>query len=58
MAKTDTILPVVIQNSVYPVSYGQHTAILKLWSDSGLDKVICLQIDGCRGLIFKQTQNN
>ena len=58
MVKIDSISPVVIQDSVYPVCYSQHTAILEFRSDSGLDKVICLQVNGCRGLILKQTHNN
>lgn len=43
--------PGVVHDGVEPMCDGQHRAGLKLGADGSLDEVVCLQVNGCRGLI-------
>lgn len=43
--------PGAVHDAVQTVGDGEDRAVGKLFSDGVLDQVVCLQVDGCRGLI-------
>lgn len=43
--------PGAVHDAVQTVGNGEDRALGKLFTDGVLDQVVCLQVDGCRGLI-------
>lgn len=47
-------LPVIVDDGVKAVSYCEHSTVSKLVTDGGLDELVRLQVDRCRGFIQDQ----
>lgn len=47
----NTISPGAIHDAVQAVGDGEDSAVWKLFADGGLNQVIRLQVNSCRGLI-------
>lgn len=45
------MVPVVVHDGVQAMSYGQDSAVRKLRADGGLDQIVRLHVDCCRGLV-------
>lgn len=50
----ESILPIIIHDSIKSVSNGDHWAISKLGSYGGLDKIVSFQVDRCCRFIQNQ----
>lgn len=51
MMKLNVNAPGAVHDAVQTVGNGEDRAVGKLCTDGVLDQVVCLQVDGCRGLI-------
>lgn len=51
MTKLNASSPGAVHDAVQTVGNGEDRAVGKLFTDSVLDQVVRLQVDGCRGLI-------
>lgn len=47
----DIISPGAVHDAVQAVGNGKDSAVWKLFADSGLNQVVCFQINCCCGLI-------
>lgn len=44
-------LPGAVHDAVQAVGNGEDSAVRELLADGGLNQIVCLQVDGCSGLV-------
>ena len=48
------LVPIVVENGVDAVGYGEYGALVELLSDGGLDERVCLKVNGGRSFVQHQ----